>query len=241
MRKSAYIIIIAIAFFFSGCQNLVEIPAFSYHTTVDAAYEIAAEPTAEVAQAASISATTEPTLTISPAAEPSTTETVKPTEQPVERPTEHPTAISTQAPLAQPTDKPAHSSTEVPTPKPTEEQTPEPQIEITPVSSSYIKAAMAEINRLREANGVEPATFSSSISSSCKGHAVKMAESGSVFHASGVYMFEAVGRASKHMSGSTMGGAAANHVVQLQSAEVTKIGIGAVYCGDYVYYVVRGD
>lgn len=68
-----------------------------------------------------------------------------------------------------------------------------------------------------------------------------MAESGTVFHASGVYMFEAVGRASRHMSGGTMGGTAANHVVQLQSAEVTKIGIGAVLYGDYVFYVVRGD
>ena len=68
-----------------------------------------------------------------------------------------------------------------------------------------------------------------------------MAESGSVYHSSGSYMYEAVGRASSHMSGGTMGGSAANHVVQLQSAEVTSIGIGAVFYGDYVYYVVRGN
>ena len=109
------------------------------------------------------------------------------------------------------------------------------------VSSSYINAAMAEINRLREENGAAPAVYNSSMSSSCQSHAVSMAESGTAFHASGEYVFEAVGRASGYMSGTTMGGAAANHVVQLQSAEVTQIGIGAVYYGDYVFYVVRGS
>lgn len=109
------------------------------------------------------------------------------------------------------------------------------------MSSSFINAAMAEINRLREANGIAPATFSSGISSSCKSHAFAMAESGNPFHASGIYMFEAVGRASKQMPGATMGGAAANHVAQLQSDKVTQIGTGAVYYGDYLYYVVRGD
>jgi len=100
---------------------------------------------------------------------------------------------------------------------------------------------MAEINRLREASGVPAASYSGSISASCQSHAAAMAESGSAYHSSGSYMYEAVGRASSHMSGGTMGGAAANHVVQLQSAEVTSIGIGAAFYGDYVYYVVRGD
>ena len=100
---------------------------------------------------------------------------------------------------------------------------------------------MAEINRLREENGVAPAVYNSSMSSSCQSHAVSMAESGTAFHASGGYVFEAVGRASRYMTGTTMGGAAANHVVQLQSEEVTKIGIGAVYYGDYLFYVVRGS
>jgi uncharacterized protein YkwD len=113
--------------------------------------------------------------------------------------------------------------------------------DIDPVSSAFINAAMAEINRQRVADGVAPATFSSSISSSCKSHAIAMAESGSVFHASGTYMYEAVGRASKHMPGATMGSSAVAHVVQLKSDAVTQIGIGAVYYGNYLYYVVRGD
>jgi uncharacterized protein YkwD len=227
MRKSVFFIIIT-TFFFSACQKTVELPVSSPNVISETT--ALTKPT-EAIQTMSITPAVEPTVTIPP--------TVKPTS--AEKPTERPTDESTERPTEQPTVKPTQTPTPQQTPVPTAEPTPEPQSEITPVSSSYINAAMSEINRLREENGVSPATFSSSISSSCKSHAIKMAESGEPFHASGVYMFEAVGRASRHMSGATMGGAAANHVVQLQSAEVTKIGIGAVYCGDYVYYVVRGD
>ena len=173
--------------------------------------------------------------------------TVIPTVEPEEKVKEEPTPIQTVKPTAEPTEAPKQKPTvkptvePTPTPQPIAQPTPETQDEIIPVSSSFINAAMAEINRLREANGVAPAAFSGGISSSCKSHAIAMAESGEVYHASGIYMFEAVGRASKHMPGATMGGAAANHVVQLQSDEVTKIGIGAVYYGDYVFYVVSGN
>ncbi len=164
-------------------------------------------------------------------------QTVKPTAEPTEAPTQQPTAKPTVEPTLSPTLQPTAKPTSEPTPTPT----PEPKVVITPVSSSYINGAMAEINRLRAASGIASASYSESISSRCQNHAVKMAESGLPFHASGVYMFEAVGRASRHMPGGAMGGSAANHVVQLQSEDVTKIGIGAVYYSDYVFYVVRGD
>ena len=254
MRKLVVMIIIAIAFVLSACQSAVQ-PAGVLE-------EYSEQKNAQIQE------TNEAMLTIQPT-DPLSEPTVEPTKQPYEIPTKtlNPTSTDqpvesskpkkTVQPAAKPTQSPAPSPTETPLPivttepstkptpelteEPTPEPTPEPTNDITPVSSSYVNAAMAEINRLREANGVAPANFSSSISSSCQSHASKMAESGSAFHASGAYMFEAVGRASNHMPGGTMGGSAANHVVQLQTAKVTKIGIAAVYCGDYVYYVVRGD
>ena len=198
---------------------------------------------------------TQATQTPNPTVIPTAISSVKPEEQV----TEEPTPIPTVKPTAEPTKVPTSTITPTPTaeptktpvpiitqaPKPTAEPTPEPtqdnQTEIIPVSSALINSAMAEINRQRVANGVSPAKFSSSISSSCKSHAIAMAESSSVFHASGTYMYEAVGRASKHMPGATMGSSAEAHVVQMKSEEVTQIGIGAVYCGSYLYYVVRGN
>ena len=169
--------------------------------------------------------------------------TPTPTVKPTAEPTKAPTSTITPPPTAEPTKTPIPIITQ--TPKPTVEPTPEPiqdnKGETDSVSSAFINAAMAEINRQRVADGVSPATFSSSISSSCKSHAIAMAESGSVFHASGIYMYEAVGRASNHMPGATMGSSAVAHVVQMKSEEVTQIGIGAVYCGSYLYYVVRGN
>lgn len=253
MRKSAFIIIIAMIFVFSACQKVDELPISLPAATLNTIDGKTVETTAERSEMISVLPTIEPTAATSSAAKPTFTVEPIPTAQPTvmltEKPTERPTAKPTQAPALSPTKPPLPVMTTEPTPQqtpepieePTPQLTPEPTNDITPVSSSYINAAMTEINRLREENGVAPATLSGSISSSCQNHAVKMAESGSAFHASGVYMFEAVGRASNHMPGGTMGGSAANHVVQLQSAEVTKIGIGAVYCGDYVYYVVRGD
>ena len=177
----------------------------------------------------------------SPTSSPELTSTSKPSPTLIAIETTEPTEKPTVAPTAKPTNPPTPEPTVIPTPTPTVQPTEEPEVEITAVSSSYINAAMAEINRLRKENGIEPAVYSSSMSSSCQSHAVSMAESGTAFHASGGYMFEAVGRASRYMSGTTMGGSAANHVVQLQSAEVTQIGIDAVYYGSYLFYVVRGD
>ncbi len=186
--------------------------------------------------------------------------TVMPSAKPEEQVTEKPTSTPTVKPIAEPTKAPTstvNTNTDggtdskppapiiTQTPKPTVEPTPEPtqdnKGEIDSVSLAFINAAMAEINRQRVADGIAPATFSSSISSSCKSHAMAMAENGSVFHASGTYMYEAVGRASKYMPGATMGSSAVAHVVQMKSEEVTQIGIGAVYCGSYLYYVVRGN
>ncbi len=178
-----------------------------------------------------------PQLTVMPTVMP----TAKPEEQVTEEPT--PTLTPTITPTAEPTEAPISIIT--PTLQPTAQPTPEPttdnQNDIIPVSSAFINAAMVEINRQREAEGVAPAIFSSSISASCKSHAIAMAQSGSVFHASGIYMFEAVGRASSYMPGATMGSAAVAHVAQLKSDAVTQIGIGAVYYGDYFFYVIRGD
>ena len=191
----------------------------------------------------------EPTVipTVMPSVKPEEQETneLAPTQtvKPIAEPTKAATPITTPSPTAEVTSTPPPIIT--PTPKPTTDPTPEPtqdnKSEITPVSSAFINAAMAEMNRQRAADGVAPAILSSSISASCKKHAIDMAESGEVFHASGIYMFEAVGRASKHMPGATMGSSSVAHVVQLKSEEVTQIGIGAVYYGDYLYYVVRGD
>lgn len=174
---------------------------------------------------------------------PTVMSTAVPTTKPEEQVTEEPTPTPTVKPTTVPTESPTPIIT--PAPQPTAQPIPEPtqdnQNEIIPVSSAFINAAMAEINRQREVDGIDPATFSSSISASCKSHAIAMAESGSIFHASGIYMFEAVGRASKVMPGATMGSAAVAHVTQLKSDAVTQIGIGAVYYGDYVFYVIRGD
>jgi len=238
MKQILIAILVAVLFLFPACQSFsqpVEDTAVSFEKET-----VLTQETAEPVQ--TVNPTNEPIeptqkLTLKPTETPEPTSTEKPTETAKPTETVKPKQTSSPQPTTQPTVKP----TEIPTPDPTAKPTPEPEVEIVSVSSSYINAAMAEINRLRKENGVPPATYSGSISSSCQSHAEKMAESGSPFHASGTYMFEAVGRASRHMSGGTMGGSAANHVVQLQSEEVTKIGIGAVYYGDYVFYVVRGD
>jgi len=238
MKQILIAILVAVLFLFAACQSFsqpVEDTAVSFEKET-----VLTQETAEPVQ--TVNPTNEPIeptqkLTLKPTETPEPTSTEKPTETAKPTETVKPKQTSSPQPTTQPTVKP----TEIPTPDPTAKPTPEPEVEIVSVSSSYINAAMAEINRLRKENGVPPATYSGSISSSCQSHAEKMAESGSPFHASGTYMFEAVGRASRHMSGGTMGGSAANHVVQLQSEEVTKIGIGAVYYGDYVFYVVRGD
>lgn len=254
MKRIFIAILIAVLFLFPACQSVsqpVECTAVSFEEETvlvqEAAEPVQTEkptvqpveptqkPTPEPIETPEPILTEQPTETTKPieTAKPKQIPSLQPMTQPTAKPTEKPTPIPTAKPTPQPTPEPTVESTLTPTP--------EPEVEIIPVSSSYINAAMAEINRLREAKGVAPATYSGSISSSCQSHAVKMAESCSPFHASGIYMFEAVGRASRHMSGGTMGGSAANHVVQLQSEEVTKIGIGAVYYGDYVFYVVRGE
>ncbi len=229
-------ILAAVVFVFSACQ--------SYIPTIESNQSVKeAEQETEMPKQFEQSPTSSPELTST--SKPSPTLIVIGTTEPTEKPTAAPTAKPMEKPTASPTSKPTNQPTPgptvMPTPTPTVQPTEEPEIEITAVSSSYINAAMAEINRLREDNGVAPAVYNSSMSSSCQSHAESMAESGTTFHASGGYVFEAVGRASRYMSGTTMGGAAANHVVQLQSAEVTQIGIGAVYYGDYVFYVVRGS
>lgn len=254
MKLMLIAILIAVHFLFPACQfgpQLVEDAAISFGQETEGVQEAYEPVKTEKPTIQTIEPTKQPTPepmgTPEPTSTEQVTETVKPTE--TAKPKQTPSPQPTMQPTAKPTEKPTSTPTAKPTPQPTHEPiveptptpTPEPEVEIIPVSSSYINTAMAEINRLREENGVSTATYSGSISSSCQSHAVKMAESGSPFHASGVYMFEAVGRASRHMFGGTMGGSAANHVVQLQSEEVTKIGIGAVYYGDYVFYVVRGD
>ncbi len=226
----------AVIFVFSACQSYI--PTIESNQSVKEA-EQETEMLKQFEQ--SLTPLPEPIITQEPSLTVTTMETTEPTEKPTAAPTAKPTEKPTAAPTAKPTNPPTPEPTVMPTPTPTVRPTEEPEVEITAVSSSYINAAMAEINRLREENGVAPAVYDSSMSSSCQSHAVSMAESGSAFHASGGYVFEAVGRASRYMSGTTMGGAAANHVVQLQSEEVTKIGIGAVYYGDYVFYVVRGS
>jgi hypothetical protein len=172
----------------------------------------------------------EPVVTAAPAEKPSVVQT--PAVDTMPKPTPKPTV--------KPTPKPTLEPTPEPTPAPTPEPIPEPEAEITAVSSSFINSVMAEINRRRQANGVEPAALVGSISSSCKSHAIEMAESGSPFHASNPGGCEAVGRVSDAMPGSTVGSTAVTHVGQLATADVTKIGIGAVYCNGYLYFVVRG-
>ena len=177
--------------------------------------------------------TEQPAETIVPETTPAPLTIVEPTVKPTEMPTTRPSVSPTEVPTATPSP--------TPTPQPTPEPTTEPKNEITPVSSSFVHEAMAEINRLRKANGVSPATLSYSLSLDCQNHAELMAKSGSSFHANGMYVYEAVGKVSKYMPGEIMGGTAANHVVQLQSNNVTEIGIGAVFYGDYIFFVVRGE
>ena len=240
MKKIILSLLAATIFIFSACQS--DIPSVEANQP-----ELGLVQETEILELLEQKPTSTPEPTI--AQEPSSTlaiiETTEPTDtltpMIMEEPTQKPTEIPTVSPTAKPTSKPTTEITPKPTTEPTVQPTEEPKVEITSVSSSYINAAMAEINRLREENGAAPAVYNSSMSSSCQSHAVSMAESGTAFHASGGYVFEAVGRASSYMSGTTMGGAAANHVVQLQSSEVTQIGIGSVYYGDYVFYVVRGS
>ena len=169
---------------------------------------------------------------------------VEPTPPPTE--TSAPPPTPTENAGLVPTPKPAPDSTEQPTatktPEPTVKPTPEPatEPEITAVSSTFINAAIAKINSIRQENGVEPAALVSSISSDCKAHAIEMAEAGSPFHDSNPGGCEAVGRVSDAMPGSTVGSTAVTHVSQLATSDVTKIGIGAVYCNGYLYFVVRG-
>jgi len=240
MKKIILSLLSIVIFVFSACQS--DIPTIESNQSVQEAiqetempkqFEQSPTPTPGLNSTSKPS----PTVTTIETTEPMETPTPLITAEPKQKPTEKPTV----APTEKPTNPPTPGPTVMPTPTPTVQPTEEPEIEITAVSSSYINAAMAEINRLREDNGVAPAVYSSSMSSSCQSHAVSMAESGTAFHASGGYVFEAVGRASRYMTGTTMGGAAANHVVQLQSSEVTQIGIGAVYYGEYVFYVVRGS
>ena len=242
MKNITLSLFVATLFIFSACQSDIKpITKIQYEQEEKQIQET--EMPEQLEQIPTQS--TEPLSTQEPSPTKMSVEITEPTEAPTTLVTDEPTLKPTEKPAPGPTTKPTSKPTSEPTPEPTVEPTPKPttesEIETTPVSSSYINAAMAEINRLREANGVPSAVYSSSISSSCQSHAAEMAESGSPFHASGGYSFEAVGRASRYMSGTTMGGTAANHVVQMQSEEVTQIGIGAVYYGDYVFYVVRGN
>lgn len=240
MKKTTLFLIVATIFIFSACQS--NIPSGE---SKQPEQELVQETETLELLEQKLTSTPEPTITQEPSSTLATIETTEPTTTPTPlitaEPTQKPTEIPMVSPTTKPTSKPTTEITPKPTAEPTVQPTEEPKVEITAVSSSYINAAMAEINRLREENGVATAVYNSSMSSSCQSHAVSMAESGTAFHASGGYVFEAVGRASSYMSGTTMGGAAANHVVQLQSAEVTQIGIGAVYNGNYVFYVVRGS
>ena len=242
MKNLIISLLIATLFVFSACQSDIKPVTTNQYKQAEKQIQGTATPE-QLEQIPTQS--TEPVLTQEPSPTVMSVEITEPIEAPTSLITTEPTQKPTEKPVATPTAKPTSQPTSEPTPEPTVEPTIQPiaeqEIEIAQVSSSYINAAMAEINRLREANGVPPAAYSSSISSSCQSHAVEMAESGSPFHASGGYVFEAVGRASRYMSGTTMGGTAANHIVQLQSEEVTQIGIGAVYYGDYVFYVVRGN
>lgn len=197
MKKSILSLLVATIFIFSACQSDVS-PVVSIESMQG---EVQATDIPEKMEQ-TITPFSEPT----PTQEPSPTEISEETTEPTEKPTAAPTAKPMEKPTASPTSKPTNQPTPGPTvmPTPTDQPTEEPEIEITAVSSSYINAAMAEINRLRKDNGVAPAVYNSSMSSSCQSHAVSMAESGTAFHASGGYVFEAVGRASRYMSGTTM-------------------------------------
>lgn len=98
--------------------------------------------------------------------------TVMPTLKPKEQVTEETTPIRTVKPTVEPTKAPTPQPTAIIlTPKPTAASTPEPtqetQNEIIPVSSAFINAAMAEINKQREVDGIAHASFSSSAVGSC--------------------------------------------------------------------------
>lgn len=232
MKKLALSIMIVTAICFSACQT----PQINVNDDTASA----AATTDKAVKTPIIEETSTATLKIIPSHIPE--ETADITEQVAEEPTPIPTTKPTAKPTEVPTPPtPIITPTPQPTAQPTAEPTPDNQNDVIPVSSAFIKAAIAQINRQREADGIASATYSGSISSSCKSHAIAMAESGEVFHASGTYMFEVVARVNKVMPGATMGSAAVAHVTQLKSEEVTKIGIGAVYYGNYLYYVVRGD
>lgn len=89
-------------------------------------------------------------------------------------------------------------------------------------------------------NGLNNATLDSSLSSSCKNHAKNMATKGQSFHSSNVVGCEGVSRNHYSMPAGTLGAAMVAHVGQLASVDVTRIGIGVVYYGDYLFVVIRG-
>lgn len=193
-----------------------------------------------------------PTPTLTPTIEPTEKPTIKPIQKPTAKPTKKPVIKSTHRPTSQPTAKPTLSSepNKTPTPKPTSAPTPQPTKKpvagvdymenITPASSTFINKVVAAINAERKKSGVDPVKLSSSFSSDCKSHAIAMAKAGKAYHSSNPGGCESVGMHNKVIPAGTIGSSAVSHVQQLKWEETTRIGIGIVYYGNYIFVVIRG-
>ena len=145
MRHIILSILAAVVFIFSACQ--ADIQTIESNLSVQEAIQ-----ETEMPKHFEQSPISSPELTSTSKPRPTliVIETTEPTEKPTVAPTAKPTEKPTVAPTAKPTNPPTPGPTVMPTPTPTVQPTEEPEIEITAVSSSYINAAMAEINRLRE-------------------------------------------------------------------------------------------
>lgn len=197
-----------------------------------------------------------PTPTLTPTIEPTEKPTIKPTKKPVikstHRPTSKPAIKPTTKPTIKPTEKPTLSPEPIktPTPVPTSQPTPKPTQKpivgvdymenITPASSTFIKKVVAAINAERKKAGVDPVKLSSSFSADSKSHAIAMAKTGKAYHSSNPGGCESVGMHNKVIPAGTIGSSAVSHVQQLKWEETTRIGIGIVYYGNYVFVVIRG-
>ncbi len=233
MKTVIFILILITIISTAGCTlQTIEAAKFEPEAIISNGLtgEETSTPTVSPAPAATVTAP--PIVMVEPTPPPTETSAPPPT------PTESAGLVPTLKPMPDSTEQTAATQTPEPTAEPTAEPATEP--EITAVSPSFINAAMAKINSIRQENGVEPAALVSSISSDCKAHAIEMAEAGSPFHDSNPGGCEAVGRVSDAMPGSTVGSTAVTHVSQLATSDVSKIGIGAVYCNGYLYFVVRG-
>lgn len=188
----------------------------------------------------------------SPSPTPTLTPTIEPTEKPTIKPTKKPAIKPTTKLTIKPTEKPTLTPepNKTPTPKPTSAPTPKPTKKpvagvdymenITPASSTFINKVVAAINAERKKAGVDPVKLSSSYSADCKSHAIAMAKAGKAYHSSNPGGCESVGMHNKVIPASTIGSSAVSHVQQLKWEEITRIGIGIVYYGNYVFVVIRG-